>query len=127
MDYHYGLIILLCFWVPGFGKIPAPINVTMDSFNFRNILRWVQPDDLRGDVIYTVQSKIDTNSTTADYKTICVTHELQCDSSVITTKSYVRVKAQQNFTESEWTTIHFDPLSEGKLTSIYYVSVATSM
>ncbi|KAG9470155.1 hypothetical protein GDO78_018738 [Eleutherodactylus coqui] len=58
MDHYYGLIIFICCWIPGFGKIPAPINVTMDSFNFINTLRWNRPADLEGDVTYTVQYKM---------------------------------------------------------------------
>ncbi|KAG8537792.1 hypothetical protein GDO81_023837 [Engystomops pustulosus] len=106
--------------VRGFWKIPAPINVMMDSFNFKNILRWNRPANLRGDVIYTVEYKMDTISATTNFKTICVTREQQCDSSAITYKSYVRVKAQLNSSQSEWTTIHFDPFSESKMLHAYH-------
>ncbi|XP_056416177.1 interleukin-10 receptor subunit beta-like [Hyla sarda] len=112
MDYYYGLVLFICCWIPGFGKLPAPINVTMDSFNFKNTLRWTQPADLEGDVIYIVEYKIDIPSNRVAYKRICITHEQQCHSSVITYRSYVRVKARKYSDESDWVTIHFDPYEE---------------
>lgn len=109
MDYTYRIITFICCWFSGFGKLPDPINVTMESFNFRNTLRWNRPADLKEMVTYIVQYKIDVSSNKVDYKTICVTYEEQCNTSVITYKSFVRVKAQLNPNESEWVTIHFDP------------------
>ncbi|XP_075707084.1 interleukin-10 receptor subunit beta-like [Rhinoderma darwinii] len=111
MDYYYGLIIFICFWNPGFGNLPGPINVTMESINFRNILRWNRPTDLEGDVTYTVQYKMDVRSSKTDYKTICVTQELQCIASVISYNSYVRVNAKLQLNISDWVTIYFDPYS----------------
>ncbi|KAM3935971.1 interleukin-10 receptor subunit beta-like [Leptodactylus fuscus] len=109
MDYYYGLLIFICCWIPGSGAPPAPINVTMDSFNFRNTLRWSRPADLTGDVTYTVQYRMDVSSTTYHYKTICITREQRCEASSITYRSYVRVSSQQNGTESDWVTLLFDP------------------
>ncbi|CAN2387593.1 hypothetical protein PRIEUP_LOCUS11912 [Pristimantis euphronides] len=112
MDCYYGMVLFLCCWISGFGKIPAPTNVTMDSVNFRNLLRWNQSAGLEGDVIYTVQYKLDVESNRVDYQTVCITREQQCDSSVIEYKSYVRVNAQLHANESEWVTIHFDPYNQ---------------
>ncbi|XP_077150051.1 interleukin-10 receptor subunit beta-like [Ranitomeya variabilis] len=110
MDYHYGLLIFICGWIPGFGKLPIPTNVTMESMNFRNILRWNRPAELGGNVNYTVQYKMDFSSERDDYKYICErTHKQQCDSSLITYKSYVRVRTELNSKQSDWVTIHFDP------------------
>ncbi|XP_069616914.1 interleukin-10 receptor subunit beta-like isoform X2 [Ranitomeya imitator] len=110
MDYHYGLLIFICGWIPGFGKLPIPTNVTMESINFRNILRWNRPAELGGNVSYTVQYKMDFSSERDDYKYICErTHKQQCDSSIITYKSYVRVRTELNSKQSDWVTIHFDP------------------
>ncbi|XP_040279099.1 interleukin-10 receptor subunit beta-like [Bufo bufo] len=83
----------------------------MESFNFKNTLRWNWPADLGGDVIYIVQYKI-ASELRIDFKTICVTQEQQCESSVITYESNVRVRAQLNLSTSDWATIYFDPYSE---------------
>ncbi|XP_073524445.1 interleukin-10 receptor subunit beta-like isoform X2 [Phyllobates terribilis] len=110
MDYHYGLLIFICCWIPGFGKLPVPNNVTMESVNFRNILRWNRPADLGNNVKYSVQYKMDLISNRDHYKNICKrTHKQQCDSSIITYKSYVRVRTELNSKKSDWVTIHFDP------------------
>ncbi|XP_073440696.1 interleukin-10 receptor subunit beta-like [Dendrobates tinctorius] len=113
MDYHYGLLIFICCWFPGFGKLPVPTNVTMESVNFRNILRWNRPAELGGNVTYSVQYKMDFSSERDNYKYICGrTHKQQCDSSIITYKSYVRVRAELISKESDWVTIHFDPYNQ---------------
>ncbi|KAM4047930.1 interleukin-10 receptor subunit beta-like [Anomaloglossus baeobatrachus] len=110
MDYHYALLIFICCWIPGFGKLPVPTNVFMESINFRNILRWNRPADLGDNVMYTVQYKMDLRSNRDTYKNICQrTYEHQCDSSIITYKSFVRVRTELDSKESDWVTINFDP------------------
>ncbi|XP_069801956.1 interleukin-10 receptor subunit beta isoform X2 [Dendropsophus ebraccatus] len=84
----------------------------MISVNFVNHLHWKQPADLRGDVMYIVQYKMDVAANKDDYKTICVTHEQHCDSSSITYRSYVRVKTRIYPNDSDWVQIHFDPYEQ---------------
>ncbi|XP_018101421.1 interleukin-10 receptor subunit beta isoform X2 [Xenopus laevis] len=84
----------------------------MDSVNFNNILRW-DPPTTNGSEAYTyaAEYKLDLQRAT-NYTKICQTNETQCDFSVITYDSIVRMRAELNSSISEWVTIPFDPYSQ---------------
>ncbi|CAI9607590.1 unnamed protein product, partial [Staurois parvus] len=109
----YTILVFLGLAIPGFGKLPKPTNVRMDSVNFKNILRWNPPPGFteNEDVVYTVQYKID-YSKQINYSDVCVTPYLVCDLTYITYTCYARVSAAVGGSQSDWTTIRFDPYNE---------------
>ncbi|XP_075053286.1 interleukin-10 receptor subunit beta-like [Mixophyes fleayi] len=110
--YRYGIIIFVSVWISSFGKVPAPVNLTMYSVNFKNILQWNLSSDLGDDAIYRVHYKLDFNSKNNFYKEVCITNQLFCDLTMVTYASYVRVRAEVNDSVSDWAKIHFDPYQQ---------------
>ncbi|XP_018420643.1 PREDICTED: interleukin-10 receptor subunit beta-like [Nanorana parkeri] len=111
--HQYAILVFLGLAIPGFGKLPTPTNVTIDSVNFKNILRWNPPPGFTEDedVKYTVQYQLDFIKR-SEYSAVCVTQHLQCDLTYITYRFYARVSAAVGDNQSDWVTIHFDPYLE---------------
>ncbi|XP_040194830.1 interleukin-10 receptor subunit beta-like [Rana temporaria] len=115
--YPYTILVFLCLAIPGFGKLPNPTNVRMDSVKFKNILRWNPPPGITEDVVYRVQYKLDVINEQMKYTDVCMTNDLKCDLTYIKYKFYARVSAAVGDKKSDWMMIHFDPSdrSFGKL------------
>ncbi|KAM5181016.1 interleukin-10 receptor subunit beta-like [Mantella aurantiaca] len=109
----YAVLVFLCLAVPGFGKLPEPTNVRMDSVNFKNILRWNPPPGFmeNADVRYTVEYQLDF-SKRREFTAVCMTQHLECDLSYIIYRFYARLSATVGHNQSGWVTIYFDPYSE---------------
>ncbi|XP_068126573.1 interleukin-10 receptor subunit beta-like [Hyperolius riggenbachi] len=112
--YRYLALVLLCLSSPGFGQVPEPVNVNIDSQNFQTFLQWSPPPGFgeEEDVTYTVQYKLNTRRAGIDFSDICVTQDLTCDLSFITYSFIARVKAAVGNSESGWINKAFDPYTE---------------
>ncbi|XP_072254346.1 interleukin-10 receptor subunit beta [Pyxicephalus adspersus] len=111
--YPYAILVFLCLFIPGFGKIPPPTNVRMDSVNLKNILRWNPPPGFEEDedIRYHVQFRLDFRNP-GEYQNCCLTQHLNCDLTVITYKFNATVTALVGDKQSDPVVIHFDPYAE---------------
>lgn len=111
--YQYVILVFLGLAAPGFGKLPKPTNVTIDSLNLKNILRWNSPAGFTEDedVTYTVQYKLNYKNVKM-YNDVCVTRYLHCDLTLLTYEFHARVQAAVGDKHSDWVTIQFEPYSQ---------------
>ncbi|XP_053312610.1 interleukin-10 receptor subunit beta [Spea bombifrons] len=108
----YGRLIFFYFFLPAFGEVPTPKNVTMDSVNFRNILRWIPSAATGEDIVYMYQAQYKLDFEETEYRNVCVTNATECDFSLVKYKSLIRVRTKLRNNVSEWVTIRFDPYTQ---------------
>ncbi|CAH2219256.1 interleukin-10 receptor subunit beta [Pelobates cultripes] len=106
------ILILSFVFFPAFGKVPKPINVTVESLNFKNILRWSMPDTGEN-VKYTYTMEYSLYFLEPeDFRTVCITNTPECDFSLVTYESKLRVRAALYANVSDWANITFDPYKQ---------------
>ncbi|KAM8976997.1 interleukin-10 receptor subunit beta-like [Pelodytes ibericus] len=107
------LITLLSLYIAVFGaSVSSPTNLTMDSVDFKSILRWNLPSDIGKDTTYRFRGQYKLDVSVRDFTDVCITRIPECDFSVVKYDSLIRVRTEVNNTASEWVTIRFDPYEQ---------------
>ncbi|KAJ6662447.1 hypothetical protein lerEdw1_011860, partial [Lerista edwardsae] len=97
------LLYILSLFVDSSNSIPAPQNLTIESFNFKNKLRWSPVNS--GSVSYTVEFSVKGPDIWEEDKNCVNIKKLECD--FVPGKDFYiiifRVRAQQGKLKSNWT------------------------
>uniref|UniRef100_A0A8C5MDW4 Tissue factor n=1 Tax=Leptobrachium leishanense TaxID=445787 RepID=A0A8C5MDW4_9ANUR len=113
---RWELFLLSFIFIPAFGILPKPRNVTVDSVNFRNILRWSMPGGDRNRP-YTYRTQYKLNVSYSTFRNICISDFPECDFSDVQYESVLRVRAEIGQEVSKWSKANFDPYTQTILTA----------
>uniref|UniRef100_K9IXA6 Interleukin-10 receptor subunit beta n=1 Tax=Desmodus rotundus TaxID=9430 RepID=K9IXA6_DESRO len=99
-----------CLLVSALGMVPPPVNVRMNSVNFKNILEWESPAFPKGNLTFTAQY-----FSYRKFQDVCTNTALtQCDFSGLSKygNHTLRVRAERADEHSQWVTLLFCPVDD---------------